>query len=127
MLSKPTTQAWPTFSSERPTGANQAAYVLLNAPDNVVVDPTFDTADDGDPWITLEDWTIASGKATHAGSNVAYLQQSNILVASDYYLVVWELKDYSAGSVGVELGRPDPVFQSADGIFASVIQCSSSP
>lgn len=107
-------------------GANEAIIVQLGAASNVAVDSIFATADDGDPWTTGTGWAIAGGKATHTAGNTASLFQANILVVDDYYLVAYQILDFSAGSVKVAGGATLGESGAADGFYAEILQATLS-
>lgn len=126
MRSLPNTVAVHTNTRGQGAATIRSA-VLLQQPTQLVSDPTFTTADDGEPWTTPAGWSIAGGKALHAaGVDRDPMSIAGLLTVGNWYLVRFTVKDYVEGNVGIGAGTSFTTMQTADGQYAGIIQCADS-
>lgn len=123
MQSLPNTDAISTPKTHAPTGANEAAYIVLGNPTDVVVNGGFGADTE---WVATPNWSIASGVATKvSGGLISDLTQLEVLTLGNWYLVVFEVTSYTGGTVQVKPGSGTSVTaRSALGVYAEIKQCS---
>ncbi len=109
-----------TPNTHAPSNANEAAYLVLGNPSNVVTNGAFDADSD---WAKGANWTIGSGVATRTGSG-GDLTQTNALIVGNYYLVIFEMTARTAGTIRPETGTANGASRNAVGVFAEVLQCA---
>lgn len=101
--------------------ANQRVMVPLGLSDNVVDESEFAATGD---WVANAGWAIAGGKATHTPNGTAVLSQADLTTLGDYYVVLYQVLDRTAGTVTVKLGTGAGPARDADGFYADVIQAA---
>ncbi len=90
---------------------------------NLLSDGAFDSLG---AWSAGTGWTIASGKATHAGGTASNLSQTIGLTADRYFRIAYTVLDRTAGNVRPRLGAAtDGAAVSANGQFSSRLQASA--
>lgn len=121
MIHLPESIAVSTPRTHASSSGNEAAYLVLGNPTDVVTNGEF--AADSD-WTKGTNWTIGSGKATRT-NNGGDLTQANVLIVGNWYLVIFELETRTAGSTRLDVGATQGISRSVVGIYAEILQCTT--
>jgi len=103
--------------------AADPAVVTFAGGDELVTDPTFDTAC-GVNWACSAGWTISGGTATHSGAAGDLYQPSIGAVSGAWYKIVFTISGRTAGGMTVKFGNDTVVgFIANDNTYTYYHEC----